>query len=348
MEDKFIVDNRIFDRVEEIIQGARNRAIQAVNAELVIMYWRMGQYLSELSNGGQLNKEIVDMIVDYLHQSNINAKGFNRSGLFRMKRFYDLYSDENLVSTLLTLISWSHHLIIMSGSKSAEERQFYINLCVREHYSVRELKRQMDSAYYERYILSSGKKDNLDSVDKNVRKNILDSYVLEFLDLPTEYSEKDLQKAIVKNLKDFILEIGKDFTFVGEEYRIQVGGQDFYIDLLFYNRALKCLVAVELKLGAFKPEHIGQINFYLEALDRSVKRKDENPSVGIVLCASKDDAVVEVALSRSMAPTLVADYTLHLPDKKLLQNKLVELRSILESQSSILIPDPDPDSDSKL
>ena len=169
-------------------------------------------------------------------------------------------------------------------------------------------------------------------VPQDVRGSILDTYVLEFLDLPEQYSERNLRKAITGNLKQFILEFGKDFTFIGEEYRVQVGGQDFYIDLLFYNRALSCLVPIELKIGKFKPEHIGQINFYLEALDRDVKKPNENPSVGVILCAGKDDAVVEYALSRSMSPTLVSDYTLHLPDKKLLQNKLRELTELaLES-----------------
>lgn len=148
--------------------------------------------------------------------------------------------------------------------------------------------------------------------------------MLEFLDLPEKFTERSFKKAIIENLKQFILEFGKDFSFVGQEYRVQVGNSDFYIDLLFYNRALSCLVAIELKIGKFKPEHIGQINFYLEALDRDVKKPNENPSVGLILCASKDDAVVEYALSRSMSPTLVADYTLYFPDKKVLQNKLRE------------------------
>ncbi len=165
-------------------------------------------------------------------------------------------------------------------------------------------------------------------VSEDVRRNILDSYVLEFLNLPKDYSERNLRKAITGNLKNFILEFGKDFTFIGEEYRIQVGGEDFYIDLLFYNRALSCLVPVELKIGKFKPEHIGQITFYLEALDRDVKKPNENPSVGVVLCAGKDDAVVEYALSRSTSPTLVSSYTRCLPDKKLLQDKLRELTEL--------------------
>ena len=216
----------------------------------------------------------------------------------------------------------------MSSAKSMEERHFYLQLCAKEHYSKRELERQIDSAYYERCMLSA-QKPVPEAAPQNVRGSILDTYVLEFLDLPEQYSERNFKKAIIENLKQFILEFGRDFSFVGEEYRVQVGNTDFYIDLLFYNRALSCLVAIELKIGKFKPEHIGQINFYLEALDRDVKKPNENPSVGLILCASKDDTVVEYALSRTMSPTLVADYTLYLPDKKVLQDKLRELAEVV-------------------
>jgi len=270
-------------------------------------------------------------VAAYIATANPGVKGFNRRGLYRMKQFYETYKDDEFVTPLVTQISWTNHLLILSGAKSAEERHFYMALCAKEHYSKRELERQIDSAYYERYMLSA-KKLVPESVPQDVRGSILDTYVLEFLDLPEQFSERNLRKAITDNLKQFILEFGKDFTFIGEEYRIQVGGQDFYIDLLFYNRALSCLVPIELKIENFKPEHIGQINFYLEALDRAVKRPKENPSVGVILCAGKDDAVVEYALSRSMSPTLVSDYTLHLSDKKLLQNKLRELTELaLES-----------------
>ena len=279
-------------------------------------------------------KYLVHLVGDMhcpTHVKYPGIKGFNRRGLYRMKQFYETYKDDEFVTPLVTQISWTNHLLIMSGSKSAEERHFYMALCAKEHYSKRELERQIDSAYYERYMLSS-KKLMPESVPQDVRGSILDTYVLEFLDLPEQFSERNLRKAITSNLKQFILEFGKDFTFIGEEYRVQVGGQDFYIDLLFYNRALSCLVPIELKIGKFKPEHIGQINFYLEALDRDVKKPNENPSVGVILCAGRDDAVVEYALSRSMSPTLVSDYTLHLPDKELLQNKLRELTELaLES-----------------
>ena len=316
-----------FDKIITIIDQARSRALKAVNAELIRMYWDVGEYLSDLCAESEFGDKVIDEVAAYIAGHNPGVKGFNRRGLYRMKQFFETYRDDEFVSPLVTQISWTNHLLIMSGSQSMEERHFYMELCVKERYSKRELERQMDSAYYERYMLSNQKPlPNL--VTKDVRSSILDSYVLEFLDLPKDYSERNLRKAIIANLKDFILEFGRDFSFIGEEYRIQVGGQDFYIDLLFYNRALSCLVPVELKIGKFKPEHIGQINFYLEALDRDVKKPNENPSVGVILCAAKDDAVVEYALSRSTSPTLVSSYTEHLPDKKLLEEKLRELTDL--------------------
>lgn len=319
--------NKQFSAILSIIDNARFRALKAINAEMIQMYWDIGQYLSALCAEANFGDKVIDAIAAYIAETNPQIKGFNRRGLYRMKQFYETYKGDEFVTPLVTQVSWTNHLLIMSGSKSAEERHFYMDLCVKNHYSKRELERQMDSAYYERYMLSA-KKPLPESVPKSVRGSILDSYVLEFLDLPEQYSERNLKKAILENLKQFILEFGKDFSFIGEEYRVQVGGQDFYIDLLFYNRALSCLVPVELKIGKFKPEHIGQINFYLEALDRDIKKPGENPSVGVILCASKDDAVVEYALSRSLSATLVSDYTLCLPDKNLLRNKLQELTDL--------------------
>ena len=249
-----------------------------------------------------------------------------------MKQFYELYKDNQKVSTLLTQLSWSNHLKIMSACKSMDERIFYMNMCISEKYSARELARQIDSGYYERYMLSQ--KPIAPAIDesKQATGNIfLDNYVLDFLDVPDAVSEHDLQKSIIRNLKNFILEIGKDFTFIGEEYRVQVGNHDYYIDLLFYHRGLSCLVAFELKIGEFKPEYVGKINLYLEALDREVKKDNENPSVGVILCASKDDEVVEFALSRSLSPTMVSEYKLKLIDKKLLQKKLKEYIELAET-----------------
>ncbi len=159
----------------------------------------------------------------------------------------------------------------------------------------------------------------------DLTNNFKDSYVFEFLNLPDPHSESDLQRGLVRQMKNFILELGKDFLFIGEEYKLQVGNSDFFIDLLFYHRGLQCLVAFELKADKFKPDHLGQLNFYLEALDRDVKKPNENPSIGVLLCKDKDSEVVEYALSRSLSPTMVSEYKTQLPDKKLLQQKLHEL-----------------------
>ena len=320
-----------FDKITNIIETARNNALQAVNTELIKMYWNVGEYLYELTSNSAYGDKIIDEIAEYIAQSNPTIKGFNRRGLYRMRQFYEAYKDDAIVSPLVTQLSWTNHLIILSGAKSAEERRFYIELAIRERYSKRELERQIDSAYYERYVLSQGKQLP-EHISQTVRNSILDTYILDFLDLPEQYSERNFQKALIENLKNFLLELGKDFSFIGEEYKVQVGGHDYFIDLLFYHRALSCLVAFELKVGEFKPEYLGKINFYLEALDRDHKKANENPSVGIILCASKNDEIVEFAMSRSMSPTLVSDYKLHLPDKAILQNKLREIANAIEEE----------------
>jgi len=318
-----------FISVVDLIQEARENAIRKVNEELILLYWNVGKYIYERLEGQKWGSSYVDELASFISENCPDVKGFNRRGLYRMKQFYETYKDKEFVSTLLTQISWSNHLAILSSSKSDEEREFYIKLSIKERYSARELQRQLDSSYFERYMLSTEKLEPI-PVANAIKNNFLDTYVLEFLRLPGKFSEHDFKKAIIANLKDFILEIGKDFTFVGEEYRVMVGNSDYYIDLLFYHRGLACLVAFELKIGAFKPEFVGKMNFYLEALDREHKKNNENPSVGIILCASKEDEVVEFALSRSLSPTLIADYTLKLIDKKLLRQKLHELTEMAD------------------
>ena len=216
----------------------------------------------------------------------------------------------------------------MSGCKSDEEREFYMKLAIKERYSSRQLERQMDSGYYERYMLSKNKL--LPDPIQSRQNPFLDQYVVEFLDLPDTFHENDFRKALVKGMRDFILELGKDFSFIGQEYPIQVGGEDYRIDLLFFNRSLHCLVAIELKVGKFKPEYVSKMDFYLEGLDRQVRKPDENPSVGLLLCASKNDEVVEYAMSRTLSPMMVAQYQLQLPDKDVLRKKLQELINLPE------------------
>ena len=196
------------------------------------------------------------------------------------------------LSALLREISWTNNLIIISRAKTDEAREFYLLLSAKNLYSSRELEHQIDSMLFERTMISD-KKNKLFMAKNQGLTALRDSYVLEFLDIPHKHKEKALRKSIVAHLKDFILEFGRDFSFVGEEYRVQVGNKDFFIDLLFYNRELACLVAIELKVGEFMPEHLGQLEFYLEALDSDVKKTNENPSVGLILCADKDDTVKE-------------------------------------------------------
>lgn len=243
-----------------------------------------------------------------------------------MRQFYETYSNDKFVSPLVTQLSWSNHLMILSKTKTAEERIFYIKLSIHENYSKRELERQIDSGYYERAMLSKKKVSPVLTQKHSHSIEIFkDVYVLDFLNIPEVHSEKDLQHAIVANLKKFILEFGKEFASIGQEYRLQVGGHDYFIDLLFFHRVLKCLVMVELKINEFKPEYLGKLNFYLEALDRDVRKEGENPSVGIILCKSKDDEVVEYALSRNLSPAMIAEYKTNLIPKKILQKKLHEL-----------------------
>ena len=260
-------NNRQFDDIVKIVEGAKERAYRKVNEELILMYQEVGKYISEKSKEASYGSNFVDNVAEFFSENYPELKGFTRRGLYRMKQFYELYKDDEKVSTLLTQLSWSNHLKIMSGSKSKEEREFYINLTIKENLTHRELVRQMDSGYYERYILSNG--ESLPAIQKikNETNNLfMDRYVLEFLDAPKIGNERDFQKSVLENLKNFILEIVKDFSFIGNEYRVQVGKHDYYIDLLFYHRGLSCLVAFELKMGEFKPEYIGKMNLYLEAL----------------------------------------------------------------------------------
>lgn len=311
----------------KIIDESRQNALRKVNEELIRMYWQVGEFLSNESKNASFGDSYIDAIASEIQEAFPGIKGFNRRGLYRMKQFYETYKDNEIVTPLVTQISWTNHLLILSGCKTGTEREFYIRLCIKENYSKRQLERQLDSGYYERYMLS--KEVLLPETVKKLGENpFLDSYVMEFLDLPNEFRENDLRKALIKNMKDFILELGKDFTYIDEEYKVQVGGDDFRLDLLFYHRGLQCLVAIELKIGKFKPEYISKLDFYLEALDRQVKKVNENPSVGLLLCASKNNEVVEYSMSRTMSPMMVAEYKLQLPDKAVLQRKLQELINI--------------------
>ncbi len=320
------IEKHQFEDVVQLIKQARGTALRLVNTTLIDLYWSVGEYVSTKTESDGWGKSTVLELAKYINANDPNIDGFSDKNIWRMKQFYETYANSPKLSPLVREISWTNNMIIFSRAKSNEEREFYLHSCITEHYTKRELERQISASLFERTMLSDTKLSTaLRVLQPDISNTFKDSYVFEFLGKPEIENEKELRKGLVKQMKNFILELGKDFLFVGEEYRVQVGNSDFYIDLLFYHRGLQCLVAFELKDDKFKPEFIGKIDFYLEALDRDIKKANENPSIGVLLCKDKDNEVVEYALSRSLSPTMVAEYKMQLPDKKLLQQKLHEL-----------------------
>ncbi len=351
-----------FSEVLNTIKKAQKKVYKQLNRALIELYWEIGRYISEKVEKEKWGKSVVEELSKYIQKNEPNIKGFTARNIWRMKQFYETYKDFEKLSTpraelensknmsilgaeiedstklpaLLAEISWSHNRRIMS-LKTPEEREFYLKLCAKYNYSVRELEKLINTGTYERTVLANEKMpETVKQLPQNTNNIFKDTYVFDFLDLPAPYIEKDLQTALIKSLKDFILELGRGFSFIGDEYRLQVGNDDFYIDLLFFHRELQCLVAFELKTEKFKPEHIGQLEFYLEALDRDVKMPHENPSIGVLLCREKNDEVVEYALSRSLSPTLIADYETKLIPKDLLRKKLNEFYNLLENNDDEL------------
>jgi predicted nuclease of restriction endonuclease-like (RecB) superfamily len=319
------------------IQQARQKVFAQANTALMELYWDIGRIISEKVEREAWGKGVVSALAQYIAQTDPGIKGFSDKNLWRMKQFYETYAEDSKLSSLVRELPWTHNTTIFSRCKTAPEREFYLRLSIEQRLTSRELGRQIDAAYYERSLTAPKLSAALRELDPAIGNVFKDNYVLEFLGLPDTHGESDLQKALVRHIKAFILELGKDFLFVAEEFRLQVGNQDFYIDLLFYHRGLSALVAFELKIGKFMPEYMGQLNFYLEALDRDVKKPHENPSIGVLLCRDKDDEVVEYALSRNLSPTLIAQYQLQLPDKKLIQAKLHELTELeLEAKNKNL------------
>jgi predicted nuclease of restriction endonuclease-like (RecB) superfamily len=322
------MDNRFTDIIQ-LIKQSRTNAIKAVNAELINLYWNIGEYISKKIEQSEWGDSVVTELANFIQAQEPEIKGFSDKNIWRMKQFYEIYKDFPKLSPLVREISWTNNLLIFSRCKTIEEMEFYLKLVKQENYSKRELDRQLSASFFERTMIGNSKLSPAVRESNNDLSNTFkDSYVFEFLNLPDPHSESDLQRGLVRQMKNFILELGKDFLFIGEEYKLQVGNSDFYIDLLFYHRGIQCLVAIELKADKFKPDHLGQLNFYLEALDRDVKKPNENPSIGVLLCKDKDSEVVEYALSRSLSPTMVSEYKTQLPDKKLLQQKLHEAPSL--------------------
>jgi predicted nuclease of restriction endonuclease-like (RecB) superfamily len=322
-----------FDEVVRMIEAERARVYAAVNTGLIHLYWNIGEFISRRVAANGWGKGTVSALAGHIQKRQPNARGFSASNLWRMMQFYETYRDQPILAPLVRELSWTHNLIIMSRSRRDEEREFYLRICIRERWSKRELQRQVDGALFERTVLSPASlSPAMKELHPDAAAIFKDTYLVDFLQLLPEHSESDLQRALIEQLKRFLIELGRDFCFVGSEYPIQVGTRDFAIDLLFFNRALNALVAFELKIEEFQPEHLGKLEFYLEALDRDVRKPHEGPSIGVLLCATKDREVVEYALSRSLSPALVAEYRTVMPDKALLEAKLHEFYELARQQ----------------
>jgi len=319
-----------FEEVLSFIEEARKGAFQSVNTALLSLYWKLGEYIGNKLASAEWGDGVVDELASTIARRYPGMRGYTRRNLFRMLQFFEAYRGQELVSAVLTQLPWTHHLLILSRVRAVEERQFYILEAVRSKWSSRELERQIRTNAFRRQLEGDKKVSAvLTQIHPRASEQFKNSYSLEFLGLSSDHSEADLHASLLQNLGRFITELGQDFCFVGSQYPVQVGNQDFLIDLVFFHRGLSCLVAVELKVREFRPEDLGKLTFYLEALDRDARKEHERPSIGVLLCATKDNEVVEYALSRSLSPALVAEYRTALPSPKLLRRKLQELYSQL-------------------
>ena len=273
---------RAFDEIVELIRAARQQAVRTVNTELIELYWRIGDYLHRKIESDGWAKGTVVQLAAYIAQREPGLRGFSPQNLWRMRQFFVTYRDDPKLSPLVRVLPWTHNLIVLGQSKRREEREFYLRMAVQEHWSKRELERQFRLAAFERAVLHPPRLSPAVRQDYGAADSVFkDAYVVEFLNLPDEHSEADLHRGLLERLKAFLIELGRDFCFVGSEYPVQVGGRDFALDLLFFHRGLNCLVAIELKVDRFEPEYLGKLGFYLEALDSDARKPHENPAIGL-------------------------------------------------------------------
>ena len=253
-----------FAAITQLIEASRQKAYAAVNTTLIELYWQIGETLSRKIAAAEWGDGVVSQLAEHIAQTYPGLRGFTRRNLYRMRQFYESYPDAAIVTSLLTQLPWTHHLVIMGQSQRREEREFYVRQTISERWSSRELERQVKSSLFERTILHPAKVSAvLRQTHPNSPSVFKDAYMVEFLGLPDSHLEADLHQGLLATLKTFLIELGGDFCFVGSEYPLQVGGRDFSLDLLFFHRGLNALVAIELKIGRFEPEHLGKLGFYL-------------------------------------------------------------------------------------
>jgi predicted nuclease of restriction endonuclease-like (RecB) superfamily len=333
----------LYEDIRQLVERARSQVLTQVNQALVLTYWQIGKTIKTevLQNErAQYGAGVLKQLAERLTREYGN--GFSHSGLTRMAKLYDQLPDPEIVATLSQQLSWSHFVELIKVEDGVK-RTFYIDMCSQSRWSVRTLRERMDGMLFERTAIAKQPdqviRQELTQLQKTNEASpalfLKDPYLLDFLDLQDGFTEKDLENAILAELERFILELGSDFAFMGRQKRIQIGGHDYYIDLLFYHRKLRRLVLIELKLGEFKAEHKGQVELYLKWLAKHEQQADENSPIAIVLCSDKDADVVEL-MDLEQDHIHVAEYWLQLPPKEILQSRLhkamVEARARLEFQ----------------
>ncbi len=321
----------LFCNVSSLINSTKTNIVNTINSELVMLNYNIGKTI-KIEILKENRAEYGDKVINELSKDLVSeyGRGYSKSNLLRMVQFYDIFNDERIVATVSRQLTWSHIREIIK-LKDELKREFYIQMSVMEHWSVRTLRKRIDSALYERTILSK-KPDETIKHDLELLKNekimstdmfFRDPYVLDFLELKDTYSEKDLENAILSELERFILEFGSDFAFLSRQKRITIDDEDYYIDLLFYHRRLRRLVAIELKLNKFKPQHKSQMELYLRWLDKYEKNEGEESPLGIILCAEKSDETIEL-LELDKSGIHVGQYLTELPPKEVFEKKLIE------------------------
>ncbi|MEW6087479.1 MAG: PDDEXK nuclease domain-containing protein [bacterium] len=324
----------IYDRIRKIIEEARGNVARAINTEMVIAYWQIGREIIEEEQKGNVRaiygKKLIETLAKQLSVD--FGKGFDDSNLWNMRKFYEVYP---ILDTVRRELSWSHYRILMRIEKP-EARYFYEIECVKNNWSARELERQKGSLLFERLALSKDKKGLMKLAQKGQELQtyedmIKDPYVLEFTGLSpsSKLYETKLEQALIDNLSKFLLELGKGFTFVARQKRISLDGDHFYIDLVFYNTILKCYTLVDLKVGKLTHQDIGQMQMYVNYYDRDLRQPDDNPTVGLILCENKKDAVVRYTLPKDNKQIFASRYKLYLPSEEELIKELKRERRLL-------------------
>lgn len=297
-------------QVKERVRSAQYEALKAVNKELVGLYWDIGRLLVGRQAGASWGKSVVERLSEDLRGEFPGIGGFSASNLWRMKNFYETYASSEKLAPLVREIAWSHNIVILERCEDSLQREFYIRMTRKFGWSKNVLIHQIENQGYEKTLLGQTNFDQALTPDQRPQAKLAvkDDYTFDFLELGEAHSERELERALIARVEDFLRAMGGMFAFLGSQYRLEVEEKEYFIDLLLYHRRLKCLVAVELKVGEFEPEFVGKMQFYLAALDESVREKDENPSVGIILCKEKNRTIVEYALRDARKPIGVATY----------------------------------------